>query len=237
MYTLASHADISKSYNQLDDVSIADDQLTALGRRDCLDSLMAVITKFKLEQIVGVRLMHKHNVINSHEVMVEEEFFDDQGFGLATYPAKSIHPPRYFAVNSWQLTQDGFVPCEFSNASLLTNGGINPAEFNEFFEEFKQVLIDKGVQDILGPCVHYSDVVEEHCSDSNTILLETTNYAERTNVLRFESMEKVQTMLTRETKWAASQSNSNDPKSTAKCKCVCSVAPEGGHLGTHTHLR
>jgi hypothetical protein len=84
-------------------------------------------------------------------------------------------------------------------------------------------------------------MVEARRPKDMTLLLETTDYVRRANVLRFTPSDDPALQHMRETKWEGlvrvQGGNERDWIITAGCKCVCSVPPEGGHLGTTVHIQ
>lgn len=228
----------SENYNSLLDVAQADECLQLIGRKQALETLLSVIREHQLEKHLGLRLLHKHNEIANGEIMVEESVFDEIGFSLVTRPVHKESLNKDVIPNSWQLTDAGFVPSEYSYAHLLDSPQLMPDRYPEIFSALAKKISDLNLSKLVGPCLNYSSYVEAHRSTAESILFETTNIAERANVLRYADQNEPVLQRTRETKWSAEVMTLNSPENhlIVAARCVCSVAPEGGHLGTHVSL-
>lgn len=86
-----------------------------------VNTLLSIITDANAEAVVGIRLLHKHNDISPSEIMLEVARSDETGFALITAPESRDCAGRIMP-NSWQLTNQGFVPVEFSQSGILSSG-------------------------------------------------------------------------------------------------------------------
>ena len=127
---------------------------------------------------------------------------------------------------------------EFSAESLISSPSSDPEQGGEALEEIARAIQEHGLADILGLGVNYSDFVEGHRPSDDTILLERTHPEERANVLRFEKSSVVGPLQSIATKWQPTCHRTAEGRVvwSAKVECACTVAPGGGHLGTHTYI-
>ncbi len=226
-------------YNSLLCVAEADRALNALGGENIVSQILSVFVSAGLEREFGIRLLHKHNDIVSGEVMLERSVVDDAGFALVTRPALSTETGQMLC-NSWQLTETGFTPCEYSSTDIVFNPKLDLAETAPVFSLLATALRDFGVESILGPCRNYSECVDAHRPSVESKLLETTDEENRANVVRFVTPDDVGLVQSVKTKWHAEQVEGEVGKLmwAAGCKLVCSIIPETGkHQGTKTHVR
>lgn len=240
-----SSASIVSTYNDLSDVVIADQGLLAMGRKDVIDSLLAVIRSHHLEDSVGLRLLHKHNELAQFEVMLEEAQIDRDGFALVTRATTLALPTDDVAPNSWLLCDDGFVPFEFSRVSLLRDSSVAPATYPTFFSELAAKLRETGLTRLVGPALSPSELVESQRPHGADVMLELTAIDERANVLRYAKASELSIGSPIETFWAATnpeKPNSSTPaepdkiKTQRVCTRICpSVQNPPVHQGTYVH--
>ena len=237
---------VVKTYNHLPDVFEADRDLTAFGRDIAVDALLQVIRTHSLDSSVGLRLLHKHNLIGEGELMVEDAVVDDNGFALITRASSASEECSGIVPNSWVLTDAGFIPMEYSNDTLIQDSTICPKTRPEFFAELATVLRKLGLSGLIGAALLSSDIVEANRPDGATVMLELSALDDRANVLRFVSIEDVPLNSTIETFWR-SNSDSEKPNKLAEsapatpqpqrvCTRICpSVQNPPVHQGTFIH--
>jgi hypothetical protein len=236
MQSLSSFA--CDTYNALLDVADADEKIKKIGRNEAVDKLLSIILRHGLEKSLGIRLLHKHNTIARDEIMVSDSHFDEEGFALVTRANRAESISGKVVANSWQLTEQGFIPSEFSHAHLVESE-VGPDVCREAFSEMAQAIESLNAFNLLGPTLNYSSFVKSHGSGEGWIFLEKTNYNERANVVRYVKCEDVALLKTRETVWATKlyfSAAGNKRAFTTACECQCSILPDSGeHQGTHFH--
>ncbi|MHC3822430.1 hypothetical protein [Pseudomonas sp. G3-19] len=238
-------SETSKIYNMLPDVFDADRMLHEPGRKKSVDQLLDIVRKHKVESFVGLRLLHKHNLIAEHELMVEGTLSDEIGFALITRARSISEIGEAILPNSWILTDTGYVPMEFSATHLLNDPTFNPISHNKFFDELASKLRELGLSNILGPALASSSFVESHRPSDSSMMIELSVFDDRANVLRFVT-DQVSEGDFIETYWLAGPESDDinhprDPKpDTAQplrtCKRICpSVQNPPVHQGTYQH--
>lgn len=206
-------------YNGLLDVAAAEHRLMEMGRDARLDKVLAVIRAFNMSEFVGLRLLHKHNVISQGEAMLESAVTDAEGFALVTRAAdvsRGMSPG--FVPNSWVLSDAHYVPMEFSDATLLADPDVNPASCPEFFAALAQAIRDEGLSLLIGPALIESALVRAHRPSSTSLMLEMTALDDRANVVRYVTDAEALVGTTTETFWTVS----GEPEGTEE-----SEQPEG----------
>lgn len=243
MASATSIVDLTESYNSLFPVADANFALAQLGGDAAVSKALSAIVDVGLEDVLGLRLLHKHNDISFGEIMVETAAYDDEGFSLVTSPSgenlKSASP------NSWMLMAGRFVPVEFSEHKLLQDPNFRIEEYEEELSNLANILISENLSKVLGPCLNYSDWVKKQKPEGiiGDKFLEKTDEDCRANVLRYVSLDDPDFINSSKTKWSVNKTQSEGEEKnegeektwTASCSCFCSVFPQGGHQGTKTH--
>jgi hypothetical protein len=217
-------------YNQLAEVIEADQKLSSLNKSAILDSLCDVILKHKLEDRVGIRLLHKHNVISGHEIMLEQEEHDEAGRPcLSTFAIERNACTGKYAINSWALRNDEYVPLEYSIDPLVVEQSDLMITQKDFFIEFGQALKQMNVDDILGPCIATRSFFA-HRPDVEALLVESTDEERRANILRYDMPENYESTRLIQTVWGANAESTSCPTLPGiKChiKFVCAENSSG----------
>lgn len=223
----------AESYNNLLDIKDASLELRRCGGEAVVSKLLSVIYDAGLAEEIGIRLLHKHNDIDATEIMYEAALEDDEGFALVTSATKTAEAD--FECNSWRLVEGKFVPVEFSDRRLIQE--LNLTKVGHVFDKLANVIQAQNVEHLLGPSLNYSDAVWRKSPISDPALLEKTDFGERANVVRFVGRDEAIFIQSTKTKWYAKKVTDENGKTSwlTACNCFCSVAPEGGHLGTQTH--
>ncbi|WP_156653245.1 hypothetical protein [Methylobacterium sp. Leaf111] len=228
------------TYNSLFDVAEADDRLVASGKSTHLHRLLSIIRDHGAHHHMGIRLLHRHNLIEEGEIMIADTLDDDEGFAVVSQAMSGADTRKDVVPSSWQLVGSDFAPSEFSLKHLVREDSLAIHESDALLRDLAAAVHEMGVQNLLGPCLNMNDWVYSHSPTKDAILLEKTNHEHRANVSRFVSEEEFRSVKSRETTWqvsTASGSGIDHPGNLiAKCKCACSVATGGGHLGTHVWL-
>jgi hypothetical protein len=239
------HPRYSETYNGLPDVFWADSQLTALDRPATLDRLAAVILEHRVENMVGIRLLHSHNHLSSGEHMLESEETDRLGEScLATVATAGGHPAESSAPNSWQWSQGGWVPLEFSVDPLVEADYEWIREKQAFSADFAQALEALRATRLLGLAMIRRKFFARTLQ-GNTALIETTEPVRRANILRFDDASRYDAKNLIQTVWLASDGDDDSLKSSCiplcgfKCKILitCKEDNSGGHNKNVDHDR
>jgi hypothetical protein len=235
---------IKDNYNLLPDVEWADDKLSSLDKTGVLESLSGVIVKHRLEDLVGIRLLHAHNRIRESEMMIEEEEMDGMGRNcLVTMAKQEPATIAGYSTNSWQLCDNEFIPLEFSTDEMVVAEPNLLSQNTDFFSEFAAALKKLSVEDILGPCIVKRSFYKNYRPGGPSILVETTDVSRRANVLKFDDKDNYDLEALIQTTWLAIKSpNSENPESdcshcTPLCEpaaCVPISACVKDASGTHT---
>lgn len=235
----------TSAYNALSDVVVANQCLTSIGRQVAIDLLLAVIRAHSLEEVVGLRLLHKHNEIQPHEIMLEDAYIDQEGFSLITSATIAPLSLSNISPNSWILCDDGFVPFEFSQDALLQDSAVCPATYPLFFQELAVAIRVAGLARLIGPALISSEFVHSHRPADADIMLELSAIDDRANVLRFAIANELSIGSPIETFWAAgcadrpANSTPTEPekaKTERVCTRICpSVQNPPVHQGTYIH--
>lgn len=237
-----SHARI---YNGLPDVLVASNELSAGNKTEVLDTLCKVILKHRLENTVGIRLLHRHNDIAQQELMLESEERDAEGrYCLSTVAV--AQDGTLAAPNSWMLGEDGFQPLEFSlDPFVLAESGLTVRE-KEFYHEFGDTLKSLNVAGLLGPCIINRSFFDKRRPEDSSMLslIETTDDQRRANVLRFDDESKYKPEQLIETTWMATRPEEEGVtfkctvgKCTASCAVIihCDANEDGSHTSSSRH--
>lgn len=225
-------------YNSLPSVEQANAALEAINRTEVLLELCRIIAKHNLQDAFGIRLLHKHNDIESHQIMVEIEEVTTEGKTcLATAPRTNV-PHAFATANSWKLAPGSiqeWQPLEYSTDAVVTACASTVATSHNFFQEFKAMLEKQNVVDILGPCVVDREFYKKHRPAQPSILAETTDPDRRANIVQFvreqayASEELIQTM------WQATKASMESAQScVVACISVSACVKEGN--GTHNKV-
>lgn len=225
----------SNVYNALHPIAVAQRELEIRGGEELVGSLLSIIAEGKLADVFGVRLLHKHNDVSANEIMLESAVQDAEGFALVT-EAVNAKKARQFLPNSWRRAVDGYVPIEFSE-SRVVHSGATIEDHRVVLDALGEKIVELGVSDILGPSLNYSEYVGGFAPSGDAAFLEKTDTANRANVVRFVLRSDEEFANSAKTKWHAKRMIDSSGKVVwmTACNCFCSVAPEGGHMGTTTH--
>ncbi|HTD99432.1 MAG TPA: hypothetical protein VK668_09090 [Mucilaginibacter sp.] len=198
-----SDFDYPEIYNGLQDVIVADEKLSAMGRNEMLSPLCQTIMKYHLEDTVGIRLLHNHNQISQNEVMLEKEEVDDKGAYCLTTVAVD-GPGNIGFPNSWKLENGRYFPLEFSTDPLVMNETDKFIGKEDFMTEFNDNLEMLGVTNILGPCVLGRMFYEKRKPlEQEVLLVEITDEKRRANILKYYPSNEIKVDKLIQTVWMA----------------------------------
>ncbi len=241
------NSSLTTRYNLLPTVFDADQLLKIHDHEKAIKELLAIIRKFSLEVSVGLRLLHKHSLLEPNEVMLEEHVVDNHGFALVTRASLTTRVDGNTVPNSWMLTETGFVPMEYSRAELLNSPDISPATHPQFFEQLGNMISHLGLSSVLGPALEASAFVESFRQDGADSMLEYSALDDRANILRYVDSKTLDMNSMVETNWSASPSKKQTTKSdkakrkggkntTKRCVRYCPyVQNPPVHQGTYIH--
>ena len=113
-----------------------------------------LICEFDLETYVGVCLLHKHNFVDTDEIMVESlEILEEGKPALVMALTKDGESSDFIPVN-WKLGQSAservFYPLEHSNIEAAKTGHAQLVAQPEFLSRFRSLLIEFGYEDVIG---------------------------------------------------------------------------------------
>lgn len=238
----------TKIYNSLPSVEQANAELEAMDRAEVLDELCRIIVDHNLQDVFGIRLLHKHNVIESHEMMVEIEELTAQGEPCLVTAPRVDFASAGSAPNSWKLSSGStpeWHPLEYSTDAVVAECP-NVETSGPFFREFRIALEKLNATEILGPCVIGREYYKRHRPGQPSILAETTDLVRRANVVKFELEEAYAKERLIQTTWQAAKTSTDSAQTTCVVACIsisaCVVDANGTHnkvtrhnKGSHVH--
>jgi hypothetical protein len=228
--------ELHESYNGLLGIVEANRALRTIGGEETVGKILSVIADAGLEDVVGIRLLHRHNNISGDEMMFESDVIDPEGFALITSAVRTSQIEESSS-NSWQFTASGYLPTEFSDPNLLADPDFSVKDHQRTFNYLSEALCDYRAETVLGPCVNYSEFVTSFSPGANSAFLEKTDSDHRLNVVRYISITDSAFINSAKTKWLAKRiiDDQGIRKWTTACSCYCAVFPAGGHQGTKYH--
>ncbi len=234
---------LTETYNNLPDVEWADEKLNSLNKTEILATLGDIIVRHKLEFLIGIRLLHNHNLIDDSELMIEKEELIDDSYCLTTIASKKENSTYNVASNSWKLCNGNFEPLEFSKDLMVIAESDVMISKNHFFKEFGNNLIELGVDNILGPCIIRRHFFGDRKTSDSALLVETSDELRRANILRFDNASNYDTNSLIQTTWlAVDMTEADEANCTAYCAraacvphTVCVRDGQGGHTQQSNH--
>ncbi|MCM2443514.1 hypothetical protein HGO34_27910 [Agrobacterium vitis] len=226
---------LANAYNALPDLDEADFQLNS--RKDgCIDFLLSIIMKHGKHEFVGIRLLHKHNLIENGEIMAEYHQVDKDGFSLITRATKVRDWSSNLRPNSWIFKNGEWTPMEFSNAELLKNPNVNPSSEKELFQELADAINLFEVEDVIGPSLMGSDLIDSYRPDGEYMLVEQTALDDRANILRYAKIKNNMPFKAVETHWCM-EKDKEKGTTIKSCKKICPPTDysPSKHNGTYIH--
>jgi hypothetical protein len=244
--------DISNiTYNALPGVEAADAALSAIQRSFVLNRLGEVILRHGLEDVVGIRLLHIHNVIAENEFMLEFEETDAGGHEcMSTVATDKAAISEPFYPNSWKLENERFVPLEYSLDPTVKLDESRVASLQAFVRDFAAELRLTNAQDILGPWIAPRKFYSR-CMPKRGLLLETCDPQRRANIVRFAESLECDSLRLVETTWVARRADAAaEGSQNCSTLCVGNCTPvsacvidnkgthssQSGHVSSHNAL-
>jgi hypothetical protein len=211
-----------------------------------LDELSALVLRYRLHDIIGLRLLHKHNDIYDLEVMVEREEYDPHGHPCLSTVAVAINKTAWeknFYPSIWALCPGSFLPLEFTtDASPRV---ISTRLTHHFLSDFAAIVKRTGFEGFIGPCAIPRQFYTRHRTSETALLVETTDDSRRANIVRFVEPDEVSTSRLVPTTWQVQRAL--DPINwslemaiaceTQNCQPVsaCVVDANNNHTSQSTH--
>jgi hypothetical protein len=236
----------NETYNCLPSVEQASEKLESLNKQEILMSLSEVIIEHDLQNIMGIRLLHNHNLIQDNELMIENDELDSSGNNCLVTFAQDMIGLKKSSPNSWKLEAGDYHPLEYSSDEFVVSTQNLINEKKIFFDDFKIRLEQLQVDDILGPCIVGRNFYQKYQPAMPFILAETSNEERRANIVKFESKDKYDESALISTTWLAvknEHSDSLETKCVAACIAVSACVKDGNthrretrhNKGTHIH--
>jgi hypothetical protein len=119
-----------------------------------INDIAEVITRYDLQDYIGVRLIHKHFRIESHQIMVEE-YKEIEGIPSFVTSAQDIEDAiamKSFP-SSWIFTEEGPIIFETSTDKEVYEGVTLLLKHPEFIEEFNKLINRYQLNDIFALAV------------------------------------------------------------------------------------
>lgn len=223
-------------YNLLMDVEPADELLMTLNKLQILHDLSAVIRRYRLENLVGIRLLHRHHTLSLGELMLEATLPDRTGQPtLTTSAVHRTEVTRVFAPNSWMVFNGELYPMEYSVDAAVTSAADISVCYADFFREFVGTLAEAGATGLLGPCILRRAFIDIHQPAGNPALVESTDEELRANIVRFVPEGEYDWNKMIQTTWCAA-----DPAGkTYAMACIpvtgCIKVGAGNHTAVNGH--
>ena len=151
---VSSHRMFSpKSYNKLPSVEDASQRLSDNGNLSLfLTEGIKIAEKHGLDDIAGVRLVHRHFDAAVDECIVESNIVDDEGIALVTR-AEKIEISHDAEPASWIKTERGFEVFEFSRDPAVKSAHEGNLINETFLLELDQSIMKYGLSGIITPSI------------------------------------------------------------------------------------
>jgi hypothetical protein len=148
------------NYNSLPSVDTADEELrSATAFDDFLETTRKIIFKHKLENYVGLRLIHKHFSVKAGEVMMEEFQIHKGKPALVTRPVEVEEARSLCSLPaSWILSGDGNFHVFETSTDPAIQGVIDKIS-EEFLKEISSLLQESKMQKLMSVAVLKRDTL------------------------------------------------------------------------------
>jgi hypothetical protein len=219
------------SYNALPSVEKADAELrTKSSFHDFLSNAERIVLSHGLEDLVGLRLIHRHFPLDQEHVMVEKFGLHEEVPSLITSAQHvSIARENEAVPASWIVSGAYPVVFEFSTDTAVRNGIERLRQSPLFFTEIMDLIKDNNLQELLAISVSKRSGLE---ALSDQLYVEHNFVDVGSSIVQIEESSNISDGI--RTGWAFS-----GPKSV-KCRAssVClQIPPEfgGGHEKSYMH--
>jgi len=155
------------TYNRLPSVEKANEQLQLLPLKSFLSVVKGLAEKYGVDDILGLRLIHKHFDIKDNLYMVEHSELWEGKQALVTRPTPLDEAIMFPA--SWILNEQGeYEAFEFSSDPVVTVHLVKLRSLPYLLEEYKQLAFSYGVSHLLAPSILRRTWEKEFLSAGNT---------------------------------------------------------------------
>lgn len=193
----------ANDYNDLPDIMEADKQLRLLGRESIVETLCNVILKFRLQDRIGIRLLHRHSVIDDNESMVERDEFDSSGRPCLATRVEPQSSARTALANTWRIHSGKLHAYEYSSPESLNSPTARIDA--EFITEFEKVTTQNSVTRLLGLCLIDKKFFQlRPGAETDYGLVEESDVQARTNVVRWVPAAEINSLTYIQAMWKAS---------------------------------
>ena len=227
-------------FNALPSLSEATEKF-AVEKEKSLTELFKVIRRHKLEDFVGVQLLHGHFRIKKGEILVEKSTGELESVAKAA-PAseiKSCYPTVFKAVRDSKSGSISFAPLEFAagNGSAFME---KLSTQEDFLLEFGSKVLELGLESVIGfgfISASVSNMLKSNGKMDGRLIVESTDLKSRANIKTLMSPDERTKLMKRvggsldETWWSA------DPSLSLQETCFqyCPKENDGSHSRFHGH--
>lgn len=219
-------------YNALPGIERANDAIRKDGNFESLMSgLGRVILDHQLEDVVGIRLLHRHNDLRPGDLMIEDLESVDDVPALVTARYRKGEISFDYLPSMWACRGDsGFQELEYSKRDLLPIDSIFVRDHIRFFSDFAAKARELQIEDFLGVCVLDKN---EFLIDKNLQTeVESTDVNRPANVIVVRSKDLVRTENYFETTWQVHRESNTSCPTT--CCSYCTPRSPGHAISHHT---
>lgn len=230
-----------EQYNRLSDVVPAYDMLGP-DLSATIAPVSTLILDAGYEDVIGMRLLHRHCMLEPDEIMVETAMQVDEG-ALEVVTAPVIGTPTGFSAhaNCWMAADGELHPVEFSIDDEVRVASELLLRDVPFARAFVRKVESLGLSHVLGPCALKRSCYPVAGFRLDQRLVETTDITGRANVVRLYSSGELPAGRLIETTWKATRKTAfNECRNYCEAgSCVpfsaCVVNSEGDHSQEETH--
>ncbi|MCK1580672.1 hypothetical protein IVB03_14040 [Bradyrhizobium sp. 168] len=196
-----------------------------------MSELGKVVLDHRLEDIIGIRLLHRHNDLRPGDLMVEDLEQVDGAAALVTARYANSEVQFDFMPSMWACRgAEGRQDLEFSRQSLLPIDRYFLKSNRDFFVGFAEKARALDVEDFLGVCVLDRDGFPVNKESQTEV--ESTDVVRPANVIRVRSKDLVRTENYFETTWQVHRESSTSCPTT--CCSYCTPRSPGHEISHHT---
>lgn len=226
----------ARIYNSLMDLGEANTNFKKASEMDqFFHDAGTLILDHKLEDYVGLCLLHKHNLVEDGELMIEQfETVDEQPALVMSLQPQDAPFSKWPAV--WKLGSDqqSFSPVEYSTTETARAGHERLMAAIDFFRGFRSLLTHYGYENLLGAAIRRSGELKRSEDES---IVERCHPTRVANVLTSEEVSPEDEPGMIRTNWSFERGYG--AQTAAQCvevKCEQRCQPTGTgqpHLESH----
>jgi hypothetical protein len=219
-------------YNALPGIEQANDAIRKDRNFDALMSgLGRVILDHRLEDVIGIRLLHRHNDLRPGDLMVEDLEAFDESPALVTARYRKGDVDFEYMPSMWACRGDqGLQELEYSRRDLLATDAQFVKDNAKFFLKFAQEAKNLNTEDFLGVCLLDKNNFPVN-KDSETEV-ESTDVVRPANVILIRSKDLIRTENYFETTWQVHRESNTSCPTT--CCSYCTPRSPGHQISHHT---